>query len=94
MSLPHLRQSLSPAKPRLLDQVRTVARRKHYSIHTEQTYIDWIKRYIFFHNKRHPLEMGAAELEQFLNHLAVNKNVSGFDAKPGPERPDIVLSVR
>ena len=38
--------------------------------------------------------MSAAELEQFLNHLAVNKNVSGFDAKPGPERPDIVLSVR
>ena len=52
---------LSPAqtadKPKLLDQVRDVIRRKHFSIRTEQTYVDWIKRYIFFHGKRYPNEM-------------------------------------
>lgn len=64
------------AKPKLLDQVRQTIRRKHYSLRTEQTYVDWIKRYIFFHNKRHPAEMGAREMEQFLNHLAVEKKVA------------------
>ena len=63
-------------KPKLLDQVRTAIRRKHYSIRTEEAYVDWIKRYIFFHNKRHPQEMGEREIEQFLNHLAVEKNVA------------------
>jgi len=48
----------------------------HYSIRTERTYSDWIKRYILFHNKRHPKEMGAPEVEAFLTYLAVNKNVS------------------
>ncbi len=66
----------STTKPKLLDQVRTTIRRKHYSIRTEDAYVDWIKRYIFFHNKRHPSEMGAPEMEQFLNHLAVEKNVA------------------
>src|SRR6266566_5947127 len=63
-------------KPRLLDQVRQTIRRKHYSLRTEATYIDRIKRYIFFHRKRHPQEMGAAEMEQFLNYLAVEKRVA------------------
>src|SRR5438132_5862114 len=63
-------------KPKLLDQVRATVRRKHYSIRTEAAYVDWIKRYIFFHNKRHPTEMGAHEMEQFLNHLAVEKKVA------------------
>src|SRR6266446_6915154 len=63
-------------KPRLLDQVRQTIRRKHYSLRTEATYIDWIKRYIFFHRRRHPKEMGAAEMEQFLNYLAVEKRVA------------------
>src|SRR5204862_3518744 len=63
-------------KPRLLDQVREVIRRKHYSIRTEQAYVDWIKRYIFFHHKRHPAEMNEKEIEQFLNHLAVKKHVA------------------
>ncbi len=62
--------------PKLLEQVRQTMRRKHYSLRTEATYIDWIKRYIFFHNKRHPSEMGAPELEQFLNYLAVEKQVT------------------
>lgn len=64
------------AKPKLLDQVRQTIRRKHYSLRTEQTYVDWIKRYIFFHHKRHPAEMGARETEMFLNHLAVEKKVA------------------
>ncbi|GAP63158.1 hypothetical protein ARMA_1581 [Ardenticatena maritima] len=51
-------------------------RRKHYSYRTEQAYIQWIKRYILFHNKRHPKEMGAPEIEAFLTHLAVEEHVA------------------
>lgn len=72
-----MRRVTCPNKqPKLLDQVRETIRRKHYSIRTEGAYLDWIKRYIFFHNKRHPAEMGASEIEQFLNHLAVQQNVA------------------
>ena len=63
-------------KPRLLGQVREKIRLKHYSIRTEQAYVDWIKRYILFHGKRHPQEMGKQEVEQFLSHLAVERNVA------------------
>jgi integron integrase len=63
-------------KPKLLDQCREVLRLKHYSIRTEQAYISWIKRYIFFHNKRHPAEMGEDEIRAFLADLAVNRNVA------------------
>src|SRR5216683_5787044 len=63
-------------KPRLLDRVREAIRTRHYSRRTEKAYVDWIKRYIFFHHKRHPLEMGAPEVEQYLNHLAVARRVS------------------
>ncbi|MBZ0105141.1 MAG: integron integrase [Sulfuricella denitrificans] len=59
------------AAPKLLDQVRGKIRLKHYSLRTEQTYVDWIKRYILFHGKHHPDDMGAAEVEAFLTHLAV-----------------------
>ena len=62
--------------PRLLDQVRDKLRVKHYSIRTEQAYSDWIKRYIFFHDKRHPQDMGARDIEAFLTHLAVAGKVS------------------
>ena len=62
--------------PKLLDQVRDRLRVKHYSFRTEQAYIGWIKRYIIFHNKRHPAEMGKPELESFLTSLAVQRNVS------------------
>jgi integron integrase len=61
---------------KLLDRVRDSMRLKHYSLHTEKTYIQWIKRFILFHRKRHPKEMGTAEIEQFLTHLAVNRNVA------------------
>lgn len=57
-------------KPRLLDQVRSLMRLKHLSLRTEEAYINWIKRFIFFHHKRHPCEMGAAEITAFLSHLA------------------------
>ncbi len=61
---------------RLLDQVRQIIRLKHYSIRTEEAYIGWIKRYILFHDKRHPQEMGSPEIEAFLTHLAVELNVA------------------
>ncbi len=62
--------------PRLLDQVRGKIRLKHYSIRTEQAYVDWIKRFILHFGKRHPRELGAAEVEAFLTHLAVAGNVA------------------
>ena len=62
--------------PRLLDQVREVIRMRHYSIRTEQAYVQWIRRFILFHCKRHPREMGAQELTAFLSHLAVQSNVA------------------
>jgi integron integrase len=62
--------------PRLLDQVRNKIRLKHYSIRTEQAYVDWVKRFIFFHKKRHPGEMGGPEVEAFLTHLAVAGKVA------------------
>ena len=62
--------------PKLLDQVRNRIRCKHYSIRTEQAYVDWIKKFIFFHGKRHPLEMGEKEIGDFLTYLAVKRNVA------------------
>lgn len=65
-----------PETPRLLVRVRDKIRLKHYSIRTEQAYTDWVRRFILFHEKRHPAEMGAAEVEKFLTHLAVEGNVA------------------
>jgi integron integrase len=62
--------------PKLLDQVRDRLRVKHYSICTEHTYVDWIKRYILFHGKRHPKDMAARDVEAFLTHLAVQGRVA------------------
>jgi site-specific recombinase XerD len=62
--------------PRFLDKVRTVLRRKHYSISTEKTYTNWIKRFILFYDKRHPKEMGGKEIEEYLTHLALKAKVS------------------
>jgi integrase len=67
---------MGDGQPRLLDQVRDRIRRKHYSIRTEQPYVNWIRRFVLHHNKRHPRDMGAAEVEGFLTHLAVAKRVS------------------
>ncbi|WP_425597189.1 phage integrase N-terminal SAM-like domain-containing protein [Thauera aromatica] len=66
----------APASPRLLDRVRERIRVKHYSIRTEQVYVDWIRRFILFHGKRHPQELGAPEVEAFLTHLAVAGRVA------------------
>jgi Phage integrase, N-terminal SAM-like domain len=63
-------------KPKLLDQVRQAIRKRHYSDRTEKAYVHWIKRFIFFHNKRHPIEMGEAEIGQFLSTLATDGRVS------------------
>ena len=67
---------LTPHKVKLLDQVRAVARARHLSYSTENTCHSFIKRFILFHNKRHPKEMGADEITAFLTHLAVDKKVS------------------
>jgi len=63
-------------KLKLLDQVSEVMRFKHYSLRTETTYREWIKRYILFHGKRHPREMGPAEVSSFLSDLAVTRRVA------------------
>jgi len=71
-----LHEIAHPKDKKLLEQVSDALRVKHYSYRTEKTYIDWIKRYILFHNKRHPREMGAPEIQAFITHLAVERNVS------------------
>lgn len=66
----------SPNPPKLLEQVIARLRVKHYSLSTEKVYVDWIKRFIWFHGKRHPKELGATDVEAFLSHLAVDRSVS------------------
>ena len=63
-------------QPKLLERLRIHLRTRHYSIRTEQAYIDWARRFIVYHGKRHPQDMGAAEVEAFLSHLAVDRQVS------------------
>jgi integron integrase len=65
-----------PKAPRLLDEVRSAVARRHYNRRTEETYVHWIKRFIFFSEKRHPREMGQGEVTKFLNHLARELNVA------------------
>jgi site-specific recombinase XerD len=65
-----------PRQPRLLDRVREALRARHGSRRTEKSYVAWIRRYILFHGKRHPAEMGAAEVTHFLSALAVRGNVA------------------
>jgi integron integrase len=65
-----------PEPPRLLDQVRNAIRLRHYSYRTEKAYVDWIRRFIIFHRKRHPNLMGGVEVEKFLSHLARDRNVA------------------
>ena len=64
------------ARPRLLDQVRAAIRLRHYSRRTEESYVGWIRRFIVFHGKRHPLEMGPPQVAGFLTHLAEGANVA------------------
>jgi integron integrase len=78
----HIIQKSSEYRPmekppkKLFEQVRDIIRVKHYSYKTEKSYISWIKRYILFHNKRHPREMGGKEIEEFLTYLAIQENVA------------------
>jgi len=69
-------QVVSQDSPKLLDRMRAEIRLRHYSIRTEETYLDWAHRFILFHKKRHPKDMGADEVQAFLSHLAVNRNVA------------------
>src|SRR5437762_9340372 len=73
---PNLSTISSARNPKLLDRVRDVLRRKHYSIRTEQAYNHCIRRFILFHGKRHPKEMAEAEVGEFLTHLARDGMVS------------------
>ncbi len=61
---------------RLLDQLKQVIRKKHYSYKTEEAYVSWAKRYILFHNKKHPADMGEKEISEFVSDLALNRNVA------------------
>jgi integron integrase len=70
-------KQMTESRPKkLLDQVRDIIRLKHYSPKTEESYVHWIKRYIFFHDKRHPMGMGKEEIEMFLTHLATKERVA------------------
>lgn len=62
-------QGNAPQPPKLLDQLRDKVRLKHYSLSTERQYAHWVKRFVLFHGKRHPKDMGAVEVEVFLTHL-------------------------
>lgn len=73
---PGISSPTAQRRPRLLDQVRDAVRRRHYSYRTEKTYLHWVRRYILFHGKRHPADMGEAEVAAFLTHLAVERRVS------------------
>jgi integrase len=80
-------------KPKLLDQVRAAIRLRHYSLRTEEAYVQWIKRFIFFHGKRHPSEMGEQEITHFLSALlflyrpVLDQQVGWLDEVVGARRP-------
>src|SRR2546423_3610288 len=66
----------TPKAPRLLEQVRDAVRRRHYSERTEEAYVHWIKRFIYFSGKRHPADMGGEDVTAFLNYLARERTVA------------------
>jgi hypothetical protein len=68
--------STTAKAPRLMDLLRSRIRYLHYSYRTEQAYVYWAKRFIYFHNKKHPKEMGETEIAGFLNHLSTKENVA------------------
>jgi hypothetical protein len=83
-----------PQPPKLLDQVRRAIGARYLSPRTEEAYVHWIRRYIVHHGKRHPRELGAAEVTPFLTDLAVRQRVSASTSNQGPERPAVSLSAR
>ena len=72
----HVKERFRPKPGKLLDQIREITRYHHYAIRTEKTYVKWILDYIRFNDTRHLQEMGKAEIERFLSHLAVSRNVA------------------
>jgi len=72
----HSKYTQQPDKPKLLEQVRMLIRRRHYSIRTEEAYLSWIRRFILFHDKRHPKDMGKCDIEAFLNDLVLVRHVA------------------
>ena len=79
---PAMQTSCQSGKPKkLLDQVSEALRTKHYAYRTEETYVDWIKRYILFHKKRHPKDMGAEEIREFIAYLATQLLQNGYDIR-------------
>jgi integron integrase len=67
---------MTDSSPRLLDQLRTALRVRHYSLRTEEIYVQWVRRYVRFHERRHPADLGAAHVTAFLSHLAVDRSVA------------------
>ena len=78
--------------PKLLTQVAELLRVLHYSRRTEKAYVDWAKRFILFHHKRHPREMGAAEIEAYLTHLAVAGKIAASTQNQALAAPAVPLS--
>src|SRR6516162_7706379 len=78
-------------KLKLLDQLSEVMRFRHYSLRTETTYREWIKRFILFHGKRHPREMGAPEVQRFLSHPGSEPACRCLHAEPGVQRAAVPL---
>jgi hypothetical protein len=67
---------IKPERPRLLDQVRTAIRVRHYSLRTEEAYVQWIRRFILYHGKRHPSQVRDGEVGAFISSLAINDGVA------------------
>lgn len=78
-------------KSKLLDRLREQIRVRHYSIRTEAVYVTWVRNFIRFHTMRHPAEMGAPEVERFLSHLAVDRNVSASTQNTGRRASNLWL---
>jgi hypothetical protein len=80
-----------PTPPTLLDRIRHASRLRHYSPRTEEAYVGWIRRFIVFHGKRHPREMGEPDVTRFLTSLAADRSGERFDPEPGAERHSLPL---
>jgi site-specific recombinase XerD len=76
LQLTQIKAKYRPKAARLMDQVREVLRYHHYAYRTEQAYLKWIVQFIRFNGRRHPKELGKADIERFLSHLACNRNVA------------------
>src|SRR5437773_4747807 len=84
----------SAPPPRLLDRVRGAVRLRHLSCRTEKAYVGWIRRFILFHAKRHPIEMGPAEITRFLSAIATERNVSASTQKSSARGPSLPVPQR